>query len=230
MVFTGAQHGNNGGRRCYTAGWKQHDDEGVLTMNDQGQGRAADHGRRRIVVAAGTAVAMAAAWPLRSRSASPTPACGSPTHPQTEGPYFAPQSPQRADLVEPGIEGQALTLSGIVSDAACRPIAGTLIDIWQADAAGRYDNTGFRLRGHLFSDDQGRFVLRTIVPGAYPGRTRHLHLRLQPPGGRVLTTQLYFPDDPGNPRDGLFDPALLMKIQVDGPARAAAFGFVLAGG
>jgi protocatechuate 3,4-dioxygenase beta subunit len=199
-------------------------------MSDRSQGGAADHGRRRAVITATTVMAVGAAWPLRSRSAPPTPGCGSPTHPQTEGPYFKPQSPQRADLVEPGIEGPLLRLTGVVNDTACRPIAGALIDVWQADAAGRYDNTGFRLRGHLFSDAQGRFALNTIVPGAYPGRTRHLHLRLQPPGGRVLTTQLYFPGDPGNPRDGLFDPALLMTMQADGPSREAVFGFVLAGG
>lgn len=196
-------------------------------MSDRSHGEPADSGRRQALAAV---AAVAAAWPLRSRSAPPTPGCGVLTHAQTEGPYFKPQSPQRAELVEPGIEGQALTLAGVVSDTACRPIAGALIDVWQADAAGRYDNTGFRLRGHLFSDDEGRFVLRTIVPGAYPGRTRHLHLRLQPPGGRVLTTQLYFPGDPGNQRDGLFDPALLMTMKADGTAREAAFGFVLAGG
>jgi protocatechuate 3,4-dioxygenase beta subunit len=199
-------------------------------MSDRSQGEPADHGRRWAVITATTVMAVGAAWPLRSRSAPPTPACGSPTHPQTEGPYFKPQSPQRADLVEPGVEGPLLRLTGVVNDSACRPIAGALIDVWQADAAGRYDNTGFRLRGHLFSDAQGRFALNTIVPGAYPGRTRHLHLRLQPPGGRVLTTQLYFPGDPGNPRDGLFDPALLMTMKSDGAAREAVFGFVLAGG
>lgn len=196
-------------------------------MSDHLQGQPAEGRRRAMITAATTAIAIAASWPIRSRSAPLTPGCGAPTHPQTEGPYFKRQSPRRADFVEPGIEGQTLMLTGGVSDAACRPIAGALIDVWHADAVGRYDNTGFRLRGHFFSDAQGRFALRTIVPGAYPGRTRHLHLRLQPPGGRVLTTQLYFPDDPGNPRDGLFDPALLMKIGGSGAVREAAFAFVL---
>jgi protocatechuate 3,4-dioxygenase beta subunit len=199
-------------------------------MSDRSQDRPVHRERRQAVITAAAVAAAGAAWPLRSRSAPATPGCGAPTHPQTEGPYFKPQSPQRADLLEPGIEGQAVTLTGLVLDTACRPIGGALIDVWQADAAGRYDNTGFRLRGHMFSDAQGRFTLNTIVPGAYPGRTRHLHLRLQPPGGRVLTTQLYFPGDPGNPRDGLFDAALVMTMKGDGPPREAGFGFVLAGG
>jgi protocatechuate 3,4-dioxygenase beta subunit len=93
--------------------------------------------------------------------------------------------------------------------------------------AAQYDNDGFRLRGHQFADGRGRFGLRTIVPGLYPGRTRHIHVKVQRPHGGVLTTQLYFPGEPRNRSDGIFDAALLMDIRRAGAARRARFQFVL---
>jgi protocatechuate 3,4-dioxygenase beta subunit len=79
------------------------------------------------------------------------------------------------------------------------------------------------------ADEDGRFELETIVPGLYPGRTRHIHVRAQAPDRPVLTTQLYFPDEPANERDGLFDPALLVAFEEDegGDGRQARFDFVL---
>jgi protocatechuate 3,4-dioxygenase beta subunit len=161
---------------------------------------------------------------------SVTPACGPdapPTGAQTEGPYFKRSSPERSSLLEPGLAGERLVLSGQVLASDCRPVARALLDVWQADADGAYDNRGFRLRGHLFTDADGRYRLETIVPGLYPGRTRHIHVKLQPPGGRVLTTQLYFPDEAGNRRDGLFEPSLLVALERDAGAAQAAFDFVL---
>jgi protocatechuate 3,4-dioxygenase beta subunit len=61
-------------------------------------------------------------------------------------------------------------------------LAGALVDLWHADSKGDYDNKGFRLRGHVFTDDQGRFVFRAIMPGLYPGRTRHYHVKIQAAG------------------------------------------------
>ena len=125
------------------------------------------------------------------------------------------------------VSGVPLLLTGEVVDTRCRPIGGALLDFWQADARGEYDNDGFRLRGHQFADARGRFRLRTIVPGLYPGRTRHIHVKVQRPHGRVLTTQLYFPGEPRNRSDGIFDAALLMDIRRAGAARRARFQFVL---
>jgi hypothetical protein len=102
-----------------------------------------------------------------------------------------------------------------------------LLDFWQADANGDYDNEGYRLRGHQFSDRRGRYGLETIVPALYPGRTRHIHVKAQRPGGEVLTTQLYFPGEPGNRDDPIFDAALLMDVRPAGAARRATFNFVL---
>ncbi|WP_406862454.1 carbohydrate-binding protein [Streptomyces sp. HUAS MG47] len=159
-----------------------------------------------------------------------TPACDDgddPTPPQMEGPYFKPNSPLRTSLLEPGTPGTRLTVSGYVFGRACRPISGVLLDFWQADVNGAYDNTGFRFRGHQFTDSRGAFALTTIVPGLYPGRTRHLHVKVQAPGRPVLTTQLYFPNEPRNNTDALFDPRLLMTVRDAGGAREAAFDFVL---
>ncbi|MGW0562111.1 dioxygenase family protein [Streptomyces sp. NPDC003016] len=168
----------------------------------------------------------------RDRGALPafTPACDDgddPTPAQTEGPYFKPNSPRRTSLVDASTPGTRLTVTGYVFGAACLPIANALLDFWQADTNGAYDNSGYRFRGHQFSDAQGRFSLTTIVPGLYPGRTRHLHVKVQAPGRPVLTTQLYFPGEPRNTTDTIFDPELLMTVRTNGPAREASFDFVL---
>lgn len=163
----------------------------------------------------------------------PTPACGDshgPTPTQTEGPYFTPNSPLRAGLYEPGMAGTRLRVSGLALDTACRPLANVLIDLWQSDVQGRYDNAGYTLRGHQFTDAQGRWQFETVLPGIYPGRTRHLHVKLQAPGGKVLTTQLYFPNDAvGNARDRIFDKRLLMTTAGDAEQMIARYDFVLAG-
>jgi protocatechuate 3,4-dioxygenase beta subunit len=124
--------------------------------------------------------------------------------------------------------GTPLLLTGDVVDTSCRPVRGALLDFWQADADGRYDNSGFTLRGHQFADGRGRYGLRTIVPGLYPGRTRHIHVKVQRPHGDVLTTQLYFPGEPRNRSDSIFDDSLVMDIRRAGAGRRARFRFVLA--
>jgi len=164
------------------------------------------------------------------RTLAATPACDDgdePTVEQTEGPYFTPGSPERRSLLEPGIEGTRLALAGRVLTTDCRPVRRALLDFWQADAGGEYDTEGFRLRGHQFTDARGRFSLETVVPGLYPGRTRHLHVRVQAPRRDVLATQLYFPGEPQNDADGIFAPELVMAVRRAGGRRVAAFDFVL---
>jgi protocatechuate 3,4-dioxygenase beta subunit len=161
------------------------------------------------------------------RTLPPTPACDDgddPTPAQTEGPYFTPASPERASLLEAGLPGDRLTVAGTVLATDCRPLRRALLDFWQADAAGNYDNQGYRLRGHQFTDADGRFRLDTVVPGLYPGRTRHIHVKVQAPDGPVLTTQLYFPREAANAGDGIFREELLLTMDGD---RRASFTFVL---
>ncbi len=159
----------------------------------------------------------------------PTPACNDDdeTPAQTEGPYYTPNTPERASLIEPGITGTRLVVSGQVLTTGCVPVARALLDFWHADDGGAYDNAGYRLRGHQFTDDQGRYTLETIVPGLYTGRTRHIHVKVQAPNQAVLTTQLYFPDEAGNSSDGIFRSELVMQVQDVADGKAGAFDFVL---
>ena len=150
-----------------------------------------------------------------------------PTDAQTEGPYYTPNTPRRSNLVTAGLRGIPLLVTGDVVDTQCRPVRGALLDFWQADAAGQYDNQRYRLRGHQFADARGRYALRTIVPGLYPGRARHIHVKVQRPHGKILTTQLYFPGEPRNRCDNIFDSSLLMDISRVGNGRRARFRFVL---
>jgi protocatechuate 3,4-dioxygenase beta subunit len=180
----------------------------------------------------GVAAADGSAAPTApSTAVQPTPACSDgddePTPAETEGPYFKPNSPERASLLESGLSGTRLTIHGQVLSTACAPIAIALLDFWQADDGGNYDNGGFRLRGHQFTDASGRFTLETIVPGLYPGRTRHVHVKAQAPNGPVVTTQLYFPGEARNASEGLFMSALLLAIEDQGSAKIATFNFVL---
>ena len=186
---------------------------------------------RRSVLTTG---ALASLLPLDAALAqvplNPTPEChdsDTATVRQTEGPFFKPSSPERADLIEPGMAGPPIELVGFVLTLGCRPVPDAVVDLWQADDKGDYDNSGFRLRGHQRADAEGRYRFRTIVPGAYEGRTRHFHVKVAPPGGRLLTTQLYFPGEPKNQKDGLFRRELLMRTAKNQGSLAGRFDFVL---
>jgi len=161
---------------------------------------------------------------------APTPACtdgDEQTPSQTEGPFFTPDSPEKVSFLGDVDGGTKLVLSGTVLTTSCAPAAGALLDVWHADDNGDYDNEGYRLRGHQFADSAGAYRLETIVPAAYTGRTRHLHFKVQAEAGPLLTTQLYFPDDPGNERDDLFQPELLMDVRDAADGKEATFTFVV---
>ena len=108
---------------------------------------------------------------------------------------------------------------------SCRPLRGALVDLWHADGKGEYDNIGFRYRGHVITGADGGFRFGTIVPAPYAGRTRHYHVKVQAPGSRLLTTQLYFPNE-GEP-NGLFQRELLIRVADAGDGLAGRFDFVL---
>ncbi len=114
-----------------------------------------------------------------------------------------------------------LTLTGMVFNEKCQPITHALLEFWQADRRGRYDNKGFTLRGHQFTNAQGRYTLKTIVPKDYPGRTAHIHVKVQAPHRPVLTSQLFFPDNTKaygmnvarlNARDGFINRQCTIKL------------------
>ena len=141
-----------------------------------------------------------------------------------EGPFYKAGAPARSSLVEPGSKGERLVLTGLVLSADCRPLANVTLDFWHADGNGTYDNAGYRYRGRVTTDAQGRYRLETNLPPPYSGRPRHIHVKLQRPGGNVLTTQLYFP---GESRGA--DPALVVKMERRDGAHFAVFDFFLKG-
>jgi protocatechuate 3,4-dioxygenase beta subunit len=151
-----------------------------------------------------------------------------PTPELTEGPYFTPNSPKRRSILPAGAVGTRLTLTGRVLTTAGKPVANALIDFWQADARGAYDNSGYRFRGHQFTNAKGQYTLFTVVPGLYPGRTKHIHVKVPAPREPVLTTQLFFPGVAANRSDGIFDTECLVKRwRLAQGRRLAAFDFVL---
>lgn len=189
--------------------------------------------RRRFLFNTGILVA---GWELSSagvaltQELAATPDCrdgNEPTAPETEGPFFKPKSPQRSDLREPATKGKPFELSGYVLTKSCRPVRGAVVDLWHADENGEYDNIGFRYRGHVITEPDGAFRFHTIMPALYPGRTRHYHVKVQAPGSHLLTTQLYFPNEPRNSRDSLFQHELLMRVANAGDGLAGQFDFVL---
>jgi protocatechuate 3,4-dioxygenase beta subunit len=215
------------------------------TMNDDAaaaSGGTPDETRRRLVrtiLVAPLALVLPAAFgdaftpeTAAAMPLLPTPACGDdddddPTPRQTEGPYFTPNSPQRTSLLERGIAGTPLVVTGMVLTRSCRPVANALVDFWQCDDDGTYDNSGYRLRGHQFTDARGVYRVETIVPGVYPGRTRHIHVKVQAPRQSILTTQLYFPDEPRNDRDRIFNRELVLRMTDAPRGRQGRFDFVL---
>jgi protocatechuate 3,4-dioxygenase beta subunit len=158
----------------------------------------------------------------------PTPQCDDhdETLAQTEGPFYTPDTPERTSFLEDG-PGTKIVLTGRVLTTGCQPIGDAVIDFWHADDGGSYDNVGYLFRGHQFTDADGRYHLDTIMPGLYPGRTRHFHVKVQGQGAPLLTTQLYFPGEPDNAGDGIFNQALLMVTAETADGLTGQFDFVL---
>ena len=120
-----------------------------------------------------------------------------------QGPFYTANAPaiQNDMLADSNETGTRLILSGQVYNLACSEvIPNTEIDIWHANDAGAYDNTGYNLRGKATSNPQGFYVFETIKPGLYLNgatyRPSHFHFKITPPNFPTLITQLYFAGDP----------------------------------
>jgi protocatechuate 3,4-dioxygenase beta subunit len=210
-------------------------------------------GRRDVVILAGGAVGLIGAGfagfaskmvfpqPLvygfgraASEALVPTPSCGEVelTESYEEGPFYTPNTPQKVDFRRPDHRGRELVLRGLVTDEGCRPIAGAVLDLWHADENATYDNVGYDYRGHQFTAADGTFRLETVVPPPYAfaglWRAPHVHVKVQGPGTRLLTTQVFLPDPSGVTKHVKIEPSLLARI--DEPANGVAqafFHFVL---
>lgn len=144
------------------------------------------------------------------------------TESNVEGPFYVPNAP----LLQPPYAlprrdnepGESLVMSGTVRGLGGKPLAGAMLDMWQANGAGEYSyfHPGvpeFNLRGRFATDSEGRFEVRTVLPSAYEipkdgptgrllnalgrhfFRPSHLHFKLTHPGYESLTTQIYFEGD-----------------------------------
>lgn len=146
-----------------------------------------------------------------------------PTPGETEGPFYPvkDQQDKDADLTQvdgrDGVaRGQHIIVSGRISDVAGHSIENATLDIWQADANGRYRHpldvnsapldTNFQGWAIVRSDSNGLFRFKTVIPGAYPAsstwiRPPHIHFKISKQGYRALTTQMYFPNEALNQTD-----------------------------
>lgn len=129
----------------------------------------------------------------------PIPCSGELTSPNQEGPFYSPGSPEKTSLIEEGMPGVPIMILGRVFDQDCRPIPGAKLDFWLADVDGEYDNVGYRLRGHVMTDQEGYYTLESIEPTAYTGRPPHIHVKVFSADGEdLLTTQMYFAGSEGS--------------------------------
>jgi protocatechuate 3,4-dioxygenase beta subunit len=190
---------------------------------------------RRSVLGAAAGVLLSPRFALSAERLAPTPA-------QTAGPFYPLSFPADSDNDLVHVAGHGGAAKGTVTQVAGRvlnadgqPLAGAAVEIWQADANGRYhdprDNragpkpdAGFQGYGRVMTDAEGRYRFLTIRPVAYPGRTPHIHFAVS--GGGVRTpfvTQMYIAGEPQNERDPVFrdilDPAARARVIV--PLRPA---------
>jgi protocatechuate 3,4-dioxygenase beta subunit len=147
------------------------------------------------------------------------------------GPFYKPNAPAQAELCASSSGGkERLLVTGrVLGMPDCAPLAGAVVEVWQADARGDYsqvggtqDDAGCLLRASLKTDAEGRYSYRTVLPGEYPGRPRHIHYRVSAKGYATLVTQLYFARERGIPEE------LVVKAAPKDGALAASFDVTLA--
>ena len=160
---------------------------------------------------------------------------------QTEGPFYPRTLPddRDSDLTLFNGEtppGEVIEVVGMVFDAKGAPSPGAEVQIWHCDINGVYAHVGqetvpnFQGYGFVRTDRTGAYRFKTTRPGVYPGRTRHIHVKARRAHSSLLTTQMYFPGDPGNERDGLLQnsgaPQRLIAREEAGPPKRYVFDIV----
>ncbi len=113
------------------------------------------------------------------------------------GPFYKKGAPNSSVMRVAGEAGFPLRVSGKVMNTRGEAVMGARIDIWQADAEGRYDVQGFRYRTKLLVDEKPEYAVETVMPGHYSDRpAQHIHYMITAPGHQTLITQVYFATDP----------------------------------
>ena len=144
------------------------------------------------------------------------------------GPFYKEGAPFKQRLGE-GVEGERLIITGKVIDMRCQPVRDAILDVWQANSTGEYDNEGFTLRGKVKTNNDGIYLIDTIIPKEYSAgdisRPGHIHLKVGAPNQPTLTTQLYFEGDPY--LTDFEDKSLVMKVTEENGAKKANFDFVI---
>jgi catechol 1,2-dioxygenase len=148
-----------------------------------------------------------------------------PTEDNILGPYHRKHAPFRAKITPPLEPGKVLLISGHVYGLDTKkPLASAVIDIWQANKDGRYDNDDpkrppakdvFANRARLITDANGYYQYETIRPGRYKigpeaWRPSHIHYMVHQPGYKALITQMYFKGDPMNAKDRFIKKSLII--------------------
>ncbi len=168
-----------------------------------------------------------------------------PTPSQTLGPFYPRNAGERPEEIDADLlrvegdrvltKGTPIYLTGRVLDRRGQPLANAAVEIWQCDGNAVYHHPAggaerdrdphFQGYGAARTDAGGTFHFRTIRPVAYPGRTSHIHARVQAASAVTLATQLYLADDPDNRRDFLYSrmsvderAALTLKFEPTSPA------------
>ena len=164
---------------------------------------------------------------------------------QTEGPFYpAPTIEQQlfndTDLSRKlgdheVAKGQRAIVEGVIKDRKGKPLANSVVEVWQACASGRYNHSrddrnpslldhNFQFWGRVLTGEDGRYSFTTIVPGKYPGRTaRHIHFRVDADGFKRCSTQSYFSDfGDDNLKDGIYqsltrEERQLVTVEFDKP-------------
>lgn len=150
-----------------------------------------------------------------------------PTHDVPEGPAYKPGAPFRNEIIDPGTPGSRFLLRGRVFSTTDQPLRGATVDLWNVQNSGVYDFAGFNLRGRQLTDKEGRFQFLTIEAIPYGSRTAHFHFKLSAPGHEPLTTELYLPGIPQNPRDSSFRTSNLLQVVDEAGIRKGNYEFYL---
>lgn len=179
-----------------------------------------------VVLLAHLGTGKAAADAASNASAPPLPAAPGIevtwfTPAQTEGPYYPVTKPADRDRDLVSVQGASgapagdvLELGGTLYGGDGIPVAGAVIEIWQTDNNGIYLHPGdrrtarrdvnFQFYGESVTAADGAYRFRTIIPGSYGSRPRHIHVKIKLDGRTLLTTQFYFAGDPRQASDSIF--------------------------